>query len=239
MHSISNIPDSFRKRLKEGRTYAGFKTQEALADEMGVTRSSIAKWENGVNLPPLDTLLTLCNSLKCDIGYLFGEHEERRRVAADICAETGLTEEAVERLQNWTTTREYVPDMPEEDVAEAGTILRFIDELIYSVYFEKIVEHTKSFQRCLSESKEKLQSFIVNAERTSSDMDPETEKSNFAERRKEIEACIDDALKSEYRAKELLGEFMEKLAGVKKSELRELQWKYRDVCRSDDGKWPL
>lgn len=141
MYSISNIPDYFRKRLKEGRTYAGFKTQEALADEMGVTRSSIAKWENGVNLPPLNTLLSLCNSLKCDIGYLFGEHKEHRRVAADICAETGLTEEAVETLM---AIRDFSANQKEEQRKHGKTAFTMLDLLNHILADKEFFEQGNS-----------------------------------------------------------------------------------------------
>lgn len=58
------------------------------------------KWEYGENPVQLEWIPALCEVLDCDIGYLFGEYEERHRTSADIAAETGLTECAIQKLQS-------------------------------------------------------------------------------------------------------------------------------------------
>ena len=37
--------------LREYRKEAGFKTQQSLADALGISRSMIAKWELGITVP--------------------------------------------------------------------------------------------------------------------------------------------------------------------------------------------
>lgn len=55
------------KRLREAQG----KTQKQLADEMGVERSTIAKWEAGTALPRADKLPKLAEVLGCSVADLF------------------------------------------------------------------------------------------------------------------------------------------------------------------------
>ena len=55
-------------------------------------------WEYGINAVPSSWIPTLCKHLLCDSGYLFGEYKELTRQKASLCAETGLSEPAVDAL---------------------------------------------------------------------------------------------------------------------------------------------
>lgn len=61
---------------------------------------TLKKWEYGENPINIEWLPVICDVLDCDIGYLFGEYKEQRRETADVCKVTGLTETAVDILQN-------------------------------------------------------------------------------------------------------------------------------------------
>lgn len=100
------------KRIKAGRnacrTEDGKKyTQEDLTDKLHYKRETISRWENGKELPTLETLLKMCDIFGCDLGYLLGEHEEKTRTAADIHTETGLSEDAIQKLQSYDKTPKY------------------------------------------------------------------------------------------------------------------------------------
>lgn len=58
------------------------------------------KWETAENSIQIEWIPAICEVLDCDVGYLFGEYEERHRTSADISAETGLTESAIQKLHN-------------------------------------------------------------------------------------------------------------------------------------------
>lgn len=47
------------------------KTQQQIADEIGVTLDTISKYENGRNLPGADKLPALARALGCTIDALF------------------------------------------------------------------------------------------------------------------------------------------------------------------------
>lgn len=55
------------KRLREAQG----KTQKQLADEMGVERSTVAKWEGGTAFPRADKLPKLAEVLGCSVADLF------------------------------------------------------------------------------------------------------------------------------------------------------------------------
>ena len=87
------------KRIKQLRKEAGYKSIEKFADELGYSRQTVAKWENGEATPTLDTLYDMVSILDCDMGYLLGLYDTRYFEHAEICEETGLSEDAVNVLK--------------------------------------------------------------------------------------------------------------------------------------------
>lgn len=55
--------------------FACCKSQETLADELGVERRTIGKWELGTSIPTIDKVADLCNLLECNIDFLLGATE--------------------------------------------------------------------------------------------------------------------------------------------------------------------
>ena len=86
------------KRIKNLREEAGYNSQESLAEKLGYSRQTVAKWENGKTMPTLNTLYDIVSVLDCDMGYLLCLYDTRYFEHAEICEETGLSAEAVEKL---------------------------------------------------------------------------------------------------------------------------------------------
>lgn len=63
-----------------------------------ISAETFRKWESGQNTIDLLWIPAICEVGECDVAFLFGEYETRRKDAADICAETGLSKEAVQAL---------------------------------------------------------------------------------------------------------------------------------------------
>lgn len=61
---------SVGSRIKERRLNIGL-TQEQLAKLIGVTKGSIANYENEVSVPKVEILFKLFDALKCDANYLY------------------------------------------------------------------------------------------------------------------------------------------------------------------------
>lgn len=52
--------------------FACCKSQETLAESLGVERRTIGKWELGTSIPTIDKVADLCELLECSIDYLLG-----------------------------------------------------------------------------------------------------------------------------------------------------------------------
>ncbi|URZ15473.1 helix-turn-helix domain-containing protein [Clostridium felsineum] len=63
------------ERIKEARVYRGL-TQHDLAEEIGVTRQAICKYETGVNIPPVDMLLEISRKLDFPINFFYKKRVE-------------------------------------------------------------------------------------------------------------------------------------------------------------------
>ena len=86
----------FHQKLKSLREKCGL-TQEELAEQLGITRQSVSKWELGINEPDLPTIRSLCKILHCSYDALLGEAEEI--VPAAEPAPTPVQEEGQRRYR--------------------------------------------------------------------------------------------------------------------------------------------
>lgn len=56
-------------------------TQEQLAENLGVSKNAVSKWERGLNLPDASIMQDLCNNLEISLNELFaGEHLKEKEV---------------------------------------------------------------------------------------------------------------------------------------------------------------
>lgn len=61
----------FKRRVKKLRKEYGL-TQDELAEKIGVARSSVANYENGLNFPNKGVLVKMCKLFNCDLECLLG-----------------------------------------------------------------------------------------------------------------------------------------------------------------------
>lgn len=66
----------FGNNLKKYRQENGL-TQEELAKKINTSRSNIANYENGKNMPSIDTLEKLSKVFNCSIEYLLGKSDKK------------------------------------------------------------------------------------------------------------------------------------------------------------------
>lgn len=64
---------SFGKNLQYLRRLSGNMTQEALADQLGVSRQTVSKWEMDAAQPEMSKATELCNVFGCTLDNLFRE----------------------------------------------------------------------------------------------------------------------------------------------------------------------
>lgn len=61
-------------------------TQEMLAEQLGVTRQAVARWENGLSVPDAGMLVRIAGALDTTVNDLLGEEEpeQGRDLAAEL-----------------------------------------------------------------------------------------------------------------------------------------------------------
>ena len=62
-------------RISEYRRSLGM-SQEELADKLFVTRQALSKWENGLSIPSIDTLSSMCKMFSVSFEEILGLFEE-------------------------------------------------------------------------------------------------------------------------------------------------------------------
>jgi transcriptional regulator with XRE-family HTH domain len=70
------------ERIKEFRQRDG-RTQDALAEELGVTAQAVSRWEKGICYPDMEVIPSIANYFNVSIDVLFGyDHERSKRADA-------------------------------------------------------------------------------------------------------------------------------------------------------------
>lgn len=101
---LYTIKDDFSKNFKKirkdhGYTQAKFKEKyEEIYGKKTITVETIRNWEQGRNVPELQTIWKLCEIFNCDIDYLFGRIDYSTHDLEFICSKIGLSEDAVKYL---------------------------------------------------------------------------------------------------------------------------------------------
>lgn len=80
IHELRKLRWTQYKSSKQGEPehkdkFACCKSQESLAEQLGVERRAVSGWETGSNSPSLDNLVNLCDLLDCNIDYLLGAND--------------------------------------------------------------------------------------------------------------------------------------------------------------------
>lgn len=95
--------ENFSARLKEAIKKEGLSQQE-FADKSNVPLNTIKghlKEGKQKRYPSLDVLISYCNALDCEMDYLLGAIDEKTRIKTDVCKETGLSEDALKKIDEW------------------------------------------------------------------------------------------------------------------------------------------
>lgn len=101
------MTSSFAFRLKNARLRSGFSLQQ-VADEVGLSKQMISKYEKGLSMPASDTLIALARMLQVKIDQLFrkpeyeiGEISFRKRSKLKGKREQSLKEEIRTKIENY------------------------------------------------------------------------------------------------------------------------------------------
>lgn len=97
LHTFS-LKARFKKGFKKARKASGY-TQTSFAEKFNVSIDTVRNWEQGRNVPEIETLEKLCDFFQCDMGYLFGEIDCKTHNIQFIQDYTGLSERSINILQ--------------------------------------------------------------------------------------------------------------------------------------------
>ena len=86
------------ERLKELRKKNGY-TQVTLADNLGVSKGTVAMWETDKRMPDFDKLNELCDLFDVRLDYLTGR--------SDDASSPKLSEEDIDQLGRWAVADDY------------------------------------------------------------------------------------------------------------------------------------
>ncbi len=118
----------FCERLKEARIAKGFKNQKNFANAAGIAVQSVNCYELGKRIPDAETLYKLASCLECSCDWLLGITENTKPDNALISQRTGLSDDAIQALQ----------ERYEDEKYKAYNLIT--NAVIASDYFWKIVE---------------------------------------------------------------------------------------------------
>lgn len=127
---IFEINNTFAERFKAKRKEKGY-TQQTFANAIGLSDyKTIGAWEKGKIPQQTEQLIMTAELLECDIDYLLGFQKEPTKELTDVCEATGLSAEAVKRLQVNKALSAFIDYLLCSDDAEQ------IDALLYESYFD-------------------------------------------------------------------------------------------------------
>ncbi|WP_162463174.1 helix-turn-helix domain-containing protein [Paenibacillus psychroresistens] len=75
------------ERIRELRISKNY-TQDQLAEEIGMQRSNVAKYESNTNIPPVEVLTKLADKFKVSVDYLLGRVENSFDMFTDSSEES-------------------------------------------------------------------------------------------------------------------------------------------------------
>ena len=96
-----NMNNQFSENLKKIRKEQNL-SQEELADQLGVSRQAISKWESGQAYPEMDKIIALCNKFNVNIDDLL--HNDIKEVKSEDESKKKLNNSIYSFLKNITNT---------------------------------------------------------------------------------------------------------------------------------------
>lgn len=97
----------FPSRLRDLRLNKGL-NQNVFSEAIGISRSSVSSYEQGINIPDAETLAKFGDFFGVTYDYLLGRSDNKYMGTADIGKETGLSDEAIETLKHFLESPQFI-----------------------------------------------------------------------------------------------------------------------------------
>lgn len=131
---------SFKEGFKRARKKSGH-TQKSFSEKFNISIETVRNWEQGRNVPEIETLEKLCNFFHCNADYLLGNIDCETHDNQFIHNEIGLSEKAIKELRYLTlldSTLATEPDLNtintllEQLSSQYNNIIHIITEYLHS-----------------------------------------------------------------------------------------------------------
>lgn len=136
---------SFKEGFKRARKKGGY-TQKSFSEEFNISIETVKNWEQGRNVPEIETLEKLCNFFHCDIDYLLGNMECETHDKQFIHDKTGLSENAINKLLEL-----YNNAGSRIEIWDADSCLDIINKLLASEDFMRLIQLISNADGCALE----------------------------------------------------------------------------------------
>lgn len=150
----------FKDKLKDIRKQKGL-SQEALAEEIGVSRQAITKWETGKGLPDIENMKILAEIFKTTLDELISQ------VPLQLAQEQTVSTYQSETIYDIDENQHFDIDLP------AAALLRMIsgdDEKLHILLYSDTLSHLdESFKVQLDHKRKRLDVICVNKKAISKD----------------------------------------------------------------------
>ena len=130
----NNLSENLRKIRKENNL-----SQEQLAEELGVSRQAISKWESATAYPEMDKIIQLCNKFNVSIDDLL--NKDIKEVKSEEVAKNNLNKYIEDFLGFITKTINMFSDMTFKSKMKClfeqvviGTVLLVISLILHSIF---------------------------------------------------------------------------------------------------------
>ena len=122
-------------------------SQEKLGKKVGTSYKQVSNYENGKLIPPMDILLKLCDTFKCELGYILGEDDYTTGTKLDTIIERtiGLNTASTNALQHITGHERKCLNFGHE----SNTYKRILNNLLSDPEFSYLLESLFELDSCI------------------------------------------------------------------------------------------
>ena len=134
-------------RIAQKRKELGL-SQEAMGEELGVSRQSIYKWESDAALPEIDKLIALSRRFGVSVGWLLGleEPEEKGSAAPPAKEDDNLSESQLKMVEE--IVDRYLAAQPKPKARKwPWVLLAFVIVLVSFRLIDRLDQIDQQYQR--------------------------------------------------------------------------------------------
>lgn len=133
------------QRIAEERKRLGL-SQEALGEQVGVSRQAISKWESDAAIPEIDKLIALSKLYNVSVGYLLGVEENKSEPEEN----PGFSDAQLEMIQELLRQYQTPAEKPKKSMLTAAALLLAGVSLVFAISANRKLRNYPDYSNQLS-----------------------------------------------------------------------------------------